>query len=185
MASPPPAPLLFGFRGIRALQAVIAVGAGAIAIGGVVLLKAYMDESSPFLLIMAVVFAVIFIWMFGLALRLPTSFVAVSPERMRIRYGGFVDTIVDTHDVAGARLVNWSWWKGLGVRTSFGGDVALVAAWGGAAEVTLKRPIRVWLIPRVWPVKATRVVLSVRNPQKLVERFGPPPAAAPARKKRR
>jgi hypothetical protein len=59
------------------------------------------------------------------------------------------------------------------VRTGFGGDVALVAAWGTAAELTLKRPIRVWLIPRLIPVKATRVVVSVRNPQKLVERFGP------------
>jgi hypothetical protein len=75
------------------------------------------------------------------------------------------------------------------VRTSFSGDVALVAASGRAAELTLKQPIRVWLIPRLWRIRANRVVVSVRNPHKMVERFGPvknePMRAAGARKKRR
>lgn|GEM_PF-2265094 len=175
MTDPGPAPLLFGFRGVRFLQAVVAVAAMALALAGVLTLMSYTDTREWPLLLLSVVFAALFLWMFGVALRLPTSFVAISPERMRIRFGGFVDTIVETKDVEGARLVNWSWWHGLGVRTFFRGDVALVAAWGPAAEVTLKRPIRVWLIPRVWRVKATRVVMSVRNPHKMVERFGPPP----------
>jgi hypothetical protein len=54
-----------------------------------------------------------------------------------------------------------------------------VAAGGVAAELTLRRPIRVWLIPRLWRISATRVVVSVRNPQKLVERFGPVQPNAP------
>lgn len=185
MAAASPPPLLFAFRGIRMLQVIVAAAAGAIAIGGVVMVKAYTDDPDPMLLVLAGLFAVLFLWLFGMALRLPTSFVAISPERMRIRYGGFVDQIVETRDVAGARMVNWSWWRGLGVRTAFGGDVALVAAWGPAAEVTLKQPIRVWLIPRLWRVRATRVTVSVRNPQKLVERFGPVPIAPAPKKKRR
>ncbi len=174
MTDPGPVPLLFGFRGIRFLQAVVAIAAGAMAISGVIVLRTYLEEDQPLMLLLAIMFGILFLWLFGMALRLPTSFIAISQDRMRIRFGGFVDTIVETDEVLGAQLVPWSWWKGLGVRTAFGGDVALVAAWGYSAEITLKRPIRVWLLPRLWRVSATRVVVSVRNPHKLVERFGPP-----------
>lgn len=176
---PGPVPLLFGFRGIRLLQVLVAIGAMGVAIGGVVMLKSYQDGEGAWLLILAVLLGLLFLWMFGIALRLPTSFVAVSQDRMRIRFGGFVDSIVETNEVAGARLIDWRWWRGLGVRTAFSGDISLVGAWGPVAEVTLKRPVRVWLIPRLWRISATRVVLGVRNPHKLVERFGPAPAAAP------
>lgn len=183
---PGPAPLLFGFRGIRGLQIIVVVAAGAMAIAGTLMLRSYLDSQNVLEMLLAILFAVIFIWLFGMAIRLPTSFVAVSPDRMRIRFGGFVDTIMETKDVAGAQLVVWKWWRGIGVRTFFSGDVALVAAWGPAVEVTLRRPIRVWLIPKLLPVKATRVVLSVRNPHKMVERFGPvtnAPAAANSKRK--
>lgn len=173
MTDPGPAPLLFGFRGIRLLQSIVAVAAGSIAIAGVVLLKLYLDEGGVLNLALTILFAVIFLVLFGMALRLPTSFVAISQDRIRIRFGGFTDQILETKDVAGARLVPWRWWQGLGVRTGFSGDVALVAAGGMAAELTLKSPLRVWLIPRVWRIKATRVVVGVRNPHKMVERFGP------------
>jgi hypothetical protein len=185
--NPGPPPLLFGFRGIRLLQVILAIATLAVAIGGLAIILEYSAEHTRWLLALAVLFGVLFIWMFGLTLRLPTSFVAISPERMRIRFGGFVDTVVDVRDVVGVRLVTWPAWKGLGVRTSFQGDVALVAAGGVAAELTLRNPINVWLIPRLWRVRARKVVMSVRNPQKMVERFGPPPANAvsPKRKARR
>ena len=68
-------------------------------------------------------------------------------------------------------------------------EVGLVGASGVAAELTLRYPLRVWLIPRLWRVKATRVTLSVRNPHKMVERFGPVKAEAArgggSKKKRR
>ena len=190
MTQPAPVPLLFGFRGIRLLQVIVAIAAAALAIGGVIILKAYTDGGSATLLLLAALFGILFLWLFAIALRLPTSFVAISPDRMRIRFGGFVDTILETDDVLGAQLVNWRWWHGLGVRTGFGGDVALVAAWGPAAEVTLKKPIRVWVIPRIWRIKASRVVMSVRNPHKMVERFGPVTAqpagrGSPTKRKRR
>jgi len=170
---PGPAPLLFGFRGIRGLQIIVVIAAGAMAIAGTLMLRSYLDSQNVLEMLLAILFAVIFIWLFGMAIRLPTSFVAISPDRMRIRFGGFVDTIMETKDVAGAQPVEWKWWRGIGVRTFFAGDVAFVAAWGPAVELTLRRPIRVWLIPKLLPVKATRVVLSVRNPHKMVERFGP------------
>ncbi len=182
---PGPAPLLFGFRGVRGLQVLVAICAGALAIAGVMVIKAYADGGSGWLVVLAAWFVILFIWLFGVALRLPTSFVAISQDRMRIRFAGFVDTIIDTRDVSGARLRDWEIWRGVGVRTAFGGDVALVAIWGPVAEVTLKQPIRVWLIPRLWRIRATKVVLGVRNPAKLAERFGPVPANASAKKKRR
>ena len=180
VTDPGPAPLLFGFRGIRGLQVIVVIAAGAMAIAGTLMLRSYLDSQNIIEMALAIFFAVIFIWLFGTALRLPTSFVAVSPDRMRIRYGGFVDTVLETKDVTGAQLVQWPWWRGVGVRTFFGGDVALVATWGTAVEVTLRRPIRVWLIPKLLPVKATRVVISVRNPHKMVERFGSPSNASAA-----
>lgn len=181
MTQPPPVPLLFGFRGIRLLQVIVVLAAISLGLGAILILLAYRDTQDTPLLLLAALFGILFLWLFAIALRLPTSFVAISPERMRIRFGGFVDTTLETDDVAGAQLVNWKWWHGIGVRTGFGGDVALVAAGGPAAEVTLKRPIRVWIIPRIWRVSATRVVMSVRNPHKMVERFGPVPAQTSGR----
>ncbi|MEO8541244.1 MAG: hypothetical protein ABI577_16000 [bacterium] len=187
VTDPGPTPLLFSFRGVRGLQIIVAIAAGSIAIGGVVMLKAYTDGGPVWLVLLAVVFVMLFIWMFGIALRLPTSFVAISQDKMRIRFAGFVDTIVETRQVEGARLVQWKLWQGLGVRAGSGGGVALVSAWGPVAEVTLKQPIGVWVIPRIWRIKATRVALSVRNPSKLADRFGPVPTAstAPISKKKR
>jgi len=188
---PGPVPLLFGFRGIRALQVIMAVAALALALGGIVALKAYTDGEGTWLILLAVLMGALFLWLFGVTLRLPTSFVAISADRMRIRFGGFVDTIVDTRDVIGAELVPWQLWRGLGVRTGLRGDVALVAAHGTAARLTLKQPIRVWLIPRLWRISATSVVLSVRNPHKMVERFAGQSQAPsgtrglPARRKRK
>ena len=179
MTDPGPTPLLFGFRGIRFLQVTVALAAMGAAIGGIVLVLSYVDQKQPWSLLLAIILGLFFLWLFGAALRLPTSFIAISPDRMRIRFGGFADTTVETRDVLGARLVPWTWWKGIGARTAFHGDVALVATWGTAAELTLKNPIRVWLIPRLLPVRATRVTVSVRNPQRLVERFGPVKNAPP------
>jgi hypothetical protein len=149
------------------------------ALSGVFIVNSYLQERSLSLLLLSGIFAVLFIWLFGMALRLPTSFVAISQDRIRIRFGGFVDQTFETKEVAGAELVSWPWWRGLGVRTSFGGDVALVAAGGPSAQIHLRQPLRVWLIPRVWRIRATRVVLSVRNPHKMVERFGSVPSAQP------
>jgi hypothetical protein len=180
---PGPVPLLFSFRGVRGLQLIVAVAAGAVAIGGVLMLKSYLNDGPGWFVLTAVFFVMLFIWFFGIALRLPTSFVAISQDKMRIRFAGFVDTIIETRQVESARVVNWPLWKGLGVRTGLRGNVALVAAWGPVAEVTLKQPIRVWLIPRLWRVSATTVVMSVRNPHKLAERFPVSPTSAPKKKR--
>jgi len=180
--------MLFGFRGIRLYQGLLASIALTFGIAAALTTKAYTDERAPMLLALTGLFVVLFIWMFGLALRAPTSFVAVSDERTRIRFAGFVDTVIDNRSIAGVQLAKHPLWGGIGVRTDFGGTVALATATGVVAELVLREPLRIWLIPHLWRVNARKLRLSIRNPQKLVERFGAPtterPSAASAKKAR-
>ncbi len=173
--------MLFVFRGVRALQVLYAVVALVAGVTAVVTLKGYVDGGGWPLLPFAAFWAILFFMAFGVTLRLTTSFVAVSDERTRIRFGGFADTVVANADIAGARLAKHPYVFGpLGGWTNFRGDVVFASAWGDVAEITFRRPIRVWLIPRIWPVRAHRLRLSIRNPQKLVDRFGaPPPQSRP------
>jgi len=164
--------VLFGFRGIRFLQVVVAVATAALGVGCAVALKAASDSGAAAAFIPAVILGLAFIWLFGMTLRLPTSFIAVGDERTRIRFGGFVDVIVPNTDIVGARMARHPTIGGLGVRTNFRGVVVLTAATGDVAELELRNPVRVWIIPRLWRVRARKLVVGVRNPQKLVDRFG-------------
>jgi hypothetical protein len=180
-----PPPMLFAFRGMRFFQLILVIAALAMGVGATLSLKAFVDNDVIPMLFVALILGAVFIWAFSTALRAPTSFVAITDERMRIRFAGFVDTVIATADVTGARLVRRNILGGIGVRTNFGGDVALVSAWGEVVELTLRKPMRVWLIPKLIPLRAERLTLSLRNPQKVVERFGTAPAAnATARKPR-
>jgi hypothetical protein len=172
--------MLFAFRGIRFFQAIVALVALVAAVGAVFALKGFSDDGNPLLLPAAVVLGLLFIWMFATALRAPTSFVAIAPERTRVRFAGFVDTVIDNGDVVGVRVVHQPFWGGLGVRKQLGGGIALLTAWGYVAELDLRRPMRVWLIPRLVPLRSTRVRLSVRHPEKLAERLAPAGSAKPA-----
>jgi hypothetical protein len=137
------------------------------------------------------VFGVAFLWCFAAALRAPTSFVAVAEERTRIRFAGFVDTVVANNDILSAKTTKWPIWGGIGIRTNFRGHVALCSAWGEAVEMDFRHPIRIWVIPRLWKVQATRLTVSIRNGEKLVDRLGSgraassPPAAGARKMKRR
>jgi hypothetical protein len=171
--------VLFGFRGIRSFQVLLAFLAVVTGVGAVLAIKGFADSDAVPLLFVALLLGLVFLWAFATALRAPTSFVAVAPERTRIRFAGFVDTVVDNGNIAGAALTEWRMIVGgIGVRTNFKGRVGLVCAGGPAAELTFREPIRVWAIPKLIPMRAERLVVSVRNPEKLVERFGPVPATA-------
>lgn len=175
--------MLFAFRGMRALQMLLVVGALATGIGGALSLKEFSEDGGIAVLVVGLLLGAAFFWLFSAALRAPTSFVAIADERTRIRYVNFVDTVIDNNDVLSVELRNWPFWGGLGVRTAFNGQVALVSAWGQGVELELRNPIRVWLIPGVLPVRARRLILSVRNPHKMVERFDGAPAGSPAARK--
>jgi hypothetical protein len=166
--------VLFGFRGIRAFQALLAMIALAMGAGCAIALKVFSDEGAIVALIVAVVFGIVFLWSFAAALRAPTSFVAVADERTRIRFAGFLDTVVANEDIVSVRLARHSLWGGIGIRTDFRGTVALATAFGTVAELEFREPLRVWAIPRIWRLRARRLRVSVRNPEKLVQRFAKP-----------
>lgn len=179
--------MLFSFRGIRILQVILSLVALVAGVAAVIMLKAVADDQGVLLLVPAVLAGLLFLWAFGTTMRAPTSFVAVADERTRIRFAGFVDTVVANSDIVSVRIVHRNILGGIGVRTNFRGDVALVSAWGNVAEITLKHPIRIWIVPRILPTRATRLQVSIRNPSRLVEHFakGAPrtsPATPAARK---
>lgn len=180
--------MLFVFRGMRVFQMLLAMAALGLGVATVFVMKAAFDQDSYWLLPFGFIMALIFVLLFQMTLRTPTSYVAIADERTRIRFAGFVDTVVDNRDILGARVMKFPVIGGLGVRTNFRGSVALITSFGEAAELTLRHPIRIWVIPRLLPAKATRLVLSVKNPQKLVDRFSPGggiPAATPGKPKRK
>lgn len=181
-------PMIFAFRGMRLFQVLLAIAALGSGVGAAFVIKAFADNGGIVLLIAAVLLGLVFLWTFGAALRAPTSFVAITEERTRIRFAGFVDTVVDNRNILGAKLAEHHIIGGLGVRTSFRGEVALASASGPVAMLYFRQPLRIWLIPRLVPVKAYRLKLSVLHPARLVERFGAPtsaPVSSGAKKKTR
>lgn len=181
------APMLFAFRGIRVLQILLALVALAAGVGAVFALKVFTDQGYLWQLLLAVLLGLAFLWMFGAALRAPTSYVAITDERTRIRFAGFLDTVVDNRNILGARLANHSLLGGIGLRTNFRGEVSLVSATGPVTMLYFREPLRIWVIPRLLPVKAYRLKLSVLHPARMAERYGPPknaPAGSGAKKTR-
>jgi hypothetical protein len=177
----PPPPMIFAFREMRLFQALLAMVALASGVGTAFAAKGFSDSHNVLLLLLTVFLGLVFVWMFSATLKAPTSFVAITEDRTRIRFGSFVDTVVANSNIAGAEMAKHWLPAGVGVRTNFRGDVALVSTTGEVARLIFRQPIRVWLIPRLIPLRAQRLTVSVRNPQKLVERFGVPlPAPAKA-----
>ncbi|MEX2081684.1 MAG: hypothetical protein WEC33_08715 [Dehalococcoidia bacterium] len=165
--------MLFGFRWIRGFQVLLAIASGVVAIGAAASLKLWSDGGGWWQLAAGILLGLIFVWLFAAALRAPTSFVAVDLEqaRTRIRMPPFIDTVIPHDDIERVAIVHRGWWWGLGVRPNFQ-EVALLTAWGEAAQFTLRRKVRVWLIPRLIPVRTTTLTVSIRNPRLLANKLG-------------
>lgn len=181
--------MLFVFRGIRFFQVLLALVCLATGVGAVLCILLVADGA--FLgIIPAIIFGLAFLWTFAATLRAPTSFVAIAEERTRIRFAGFVDTVIANKEIKSAKKVRWPIWGGIGIRTNFRGHVALSSAWGEAVELELRTPIRIWVVPKLWKVKATRLTVTLRNSHKVAEHFEGAKALAsppgqPARKMKR
>jgi hypothetical protein len=163
--------MLFAFRRIRVFQALLALIAAVCGVGAALALNLATSGGGIGAFVATIALAVVFLWAFAAAVRAPTSFLAVGDERTRIRFAGFIDTVIANSDIRAVRLVKHRPWGGIGVRTDLRGTVSLVTAFGTVAELELKSPVRVWLIPRLWRLRATKLRLSIRNPDKLVDRF--------------
>jgi hypothetical protein len=164
--------MLFGFRGIRLFQLLLVLAALAAGIGATVLVKAYTGDAGLPALFGAFGLGLVFLWAFATALRAPTSFVAVAGERTRIRFAGFIDTVIPNSDVLSVTVQHRSLLYGIGVRTDFRGEVGLISIPGEVAVLALREPVRVWLIPRLIRLRARRLAVSVRHPERLAEALG-------------
>lgn len=160
------------------IAAALALGAGAIGT-----VTAFLDSRSFISLLPTAVMAATFVLLCRLAFQMPASRVSVEPDGTRIRFGSFIDTHIPAGGILSARAAKHPWWGGLGVRTWFGSTVVLATAPGEVAELELKDPVRVWLLPRVFGLKAQRLRVSVERPGELVRHF-PSPASGAAPKKR-
>ncbi len=169
--------MIFAFRGMKFLQLLFAAIALFAGVGAVLLVKFGIGGDTRLGLPPALLLALVFVWSFTATLRAPTSFVAIAPERTRIRFLGQIDVVVANSDIIGARLVDRNSLTGIGVRTNFRGAVALVTLGGPAAELTFRTPVRFWVLPKILPARATKLTVTVIHPALLVQRFAQPSPA--------
>ena len=166
-----------------AFQTILIAGALALAAGAAGMVAAFVDSRSFITLLPTAIMAAAFVLLCRLAFQMPASRVSVDPDGTRIRFGSFIDAHIPTGGILSARAAKHPWWGGLGVRTWFGSTVVLATAPGKVAELELMEPVRVWLLPRVFGLKAQRLRVSVERPGDLVRQF-PSPASGAAPKKR-
>lgn len=103
--------------------------------------------------------------------RLPGAHVAVDRELVYFRFPGAVDAAVPRSNVRTVAVANHRWWQGLGIRTDLMGTVMLATATGPSPQFEFAEPLRVWVIPSILPIRARRLRVSVRDPERLVSLF--------------
>ncbi len=173
----------YRFRWLRLFQIVLIFGALALGAGVAGMVSTFIDNGSAIALLPAAFMALVFVWLCRLAFQMPASRVTVGPVGTRVRFGGFIDTLIPPGGIVAARTAKHPWWGGLGVRTWFGSTVVLASAPGRVAELELREKVRVWLVPRVFGLKAQRLRVSVERPDELARQF-PAQVAPPRRTKR-
>jgi hypothetical protein len=92
------------------------------------------------------------------------SFVDVSDRGLRVKMGLLFDQTIPLSDIARVKTTQWNLLGGLGVRTNMKDMVAVVTRTGQVADIQLWKPIRLPVIPKVYHVKALRLIVS---PEKL------------------
>lgn len=88
------------------------------------------------------------------------SYIDVDDDFIQIKMGVLFDEIVPLSEIARARRTTWKMIGGLGVRTNMRDMVAIVTQAGPVAELALWRPRRTPVIPRVYHVRAQRLLVS-------------------------
>lgn len=178
-----PAGETFPFRAVRPMQALLVASTLLIAFGSAAMAWAALTEGAWPLFGTGALLAVVAAYLAMLTVRLPDARVVVTPAEVYVRFPGAVDATMLRSNVVGAGLANHRLWQGLGIRTDLAGTVMLATATGTCAQFELAEPLRVWVIPRILPIRARRLRLSVRDPGRLVALFETP-AAPPAPEQR-
>ncbi len=164
--------MVFSFRGIRAFQVLVAVSCVPLIGGAVLMLETWRRGEGWWLAFPALLMALVGLFLFSVALRLPASFVGLDAYRrtLRIRLSPFLDATIPFEQISSATVVHRSWRWGLGVRTNFR-EIALLTAWGDCTRFSLAEPIGVWAIPGLWRLRSSALTVSVRDPYLLAAQF--------------
>lgn len=88
------------------------------------------------------------------------AFVELREEDLRIKLGVLFDEVIPLGEISRVREMEWSILGGLGIRSNLRNWVAVVTTTGPVAEIFLWRPIRLPVIPRVYHVRAQKVMVS-------------------------
>jgi hypothetical protein len=94
---------------------------------------------------------------------LGNAFVEIENDDLRVKLGALFDETIPLSEIARVREARWSLLGGLGVRTNMRDLVAVVTSTGAVAELSLWRPHRLPVIPRIYHVRAQRLVVSPEN----------------------
>lgn len=172
-----PAGETFLFRGVRPMQALLLGSTVLIAAGAAGMVWAALSEGAWFLLATALLLAVTIAYLVMMLVRLPRACAILSDRELYVRFPGAVDAAMPRSNVRSATLARHRWWQGLGIRSDLAGTVMLATATGSSAQFELEEPLRVWVIPRILPIRARHLRLTVRDPGRLVAHFAP---SAPA-----
>jgi len=158
----------FPFRGVRGMQAVLAASLVLILVGLISMVWVAVSEPAWPLLAPAVLLLLATAYLVFLLARLPEARVTISAESVSVRFPGAVHAAIPRANIVSTNLEHHRWWQGLGIRTDLRGTVMLATATGLCAEFDLSRPLRVWAIPRILPIRAKKLRVSVRDPERLV-----------------
>lgn len=167
--------MLFPFRGLRTLQLIMAFLALFAGLAWAVIIATYAVTGLLILLIPFTLAGLVFAWLSATAFRLQLAYVSVSESSVRVRFADFIDATIPHADVLAARVTEPESGK-FGAGMDLRGKATFAAAQVPFCELSLARPVRAWLIPRVWPVSVRTLRLGVADPEELAKRFGSLPA---------
>jgi hypothetical protein len=96
------------------------------------------------------------------------SYVDVGDDLLHIKLGAIFDERIPLAEIARVSTTEWGWLGGLGVRSNLKDMVAIVTRTGTVAELDLRRPLRLPVIPRILSVPARRLLVSPEHVEAFV-----------------
>jgi hypothetical protein len=102
------------------------------------------------------------------------SFAEVTQDIVRIKFGPLFDESIPYGMIAHASPATWSVLGGIGWRIGRGKTIGLIGSLKNNVELRLREPIRVRFL--FFPKQCERIVVSLRDPRRFLERLGDAPA---------
>ena len=156
------------FRWSRGFSAFLFVAEAGFLAGIAGVIVGAIAGESPWVLLICVPVGLAAAFVGVFAFRLRQAHVALLPNGLHVYFPMSMDTGIPFDDISAATIVNHRVFYGLGIRTNLVGHVALATAWGLAAELELRKPVRAGILPYVWWTHARKLRLTVERPEVLV-----------------